>query len=113
MGLAAAHRDGAGAEPEEAMTARAKPVLKYRMRPDRQGVRRRVVELDGVEGFEVTDSIACTGCNETPEFTHAADRGMGCHECGYTGRRQMRHWVPFDLGAWDRPQRESTTERGT
>lgn len=33
----------------------------------------------------------CSGC--TPDF---ADRGFGCHECGYTGKRRRAMWVPID-----------------
>lgn len=37
----------------------------------------------------------CSGCTEVPENTEPPERGMGCHECGYTGRSRRAEWVPF------------------
>ena len=34
-------------------------------------------------------SSACSGCSED-----GSDRGLGCDECGYTGRRRQSIWVP-------------------
>lgn len=40
-------------------------------------------------------SDACTGCTEVPEMTIGPDRGIGCHECGHTGRRRNSYFVPY------------------
>lgn len=40
-------------------------------------------------------SSHCTGCTEVPEMTRPPERGMGCHECGYTGRVRCGSWVPY------------------
>lgn len=61
-----------------------------------------------VDGHEVlmlvsyTDS--CTGCLESEDGHPVGDYpydekakcllGMGCSECGYTGKRVRRHWCP-------------------
>ena len=57
--------------------------------------RRLVYAIIGSEVCELcrfTD--CCSGCTEVPEMTSAPERGMGCHECGYTGRSVQEHWVP-------------------
>lgn len=33
-------------------------------------------------------SHACSGCTEVGEYEASPERGSGCHECGYTGRRR-------------------------
>lgn len=39
-------------------------------------------------------TTCCSGCTEVPEMTSAPEQGMGCYECGYTGKTVQRHWVP-------------------
>lgn len=61
----------------------------------------------GVEGFEVSFTASCSGCmdfGEAGENLHnypidpksGVHLGGGCDECGYTGKRRRREWVPFD-----------------
>jgi len=39
----------------------------------------------------------CTGCTEVPEYTHPPDRGIGCRECGFTGRVRHSEFVPHSI----------------
>lgn len=82
-------------------------MAKRRYRRDDEGKRRLVVESNGMDGFEVTFTSSCSGCCELGEYNGLAHRyaydpkaschiGNGCGECGYTGKRRERHWVPFD-----------------
>lgn len=71
----------------------------YKMRlipGDEEGRKAKVHVIHGVECMRVIYSGACSGCTEVPECTHAPDRGSGCHECGYTGRKRHDYFVPFD-----------------
>lgn len=45
-----------------------------------------------------TWSSACSGCTEAPEMALGPDRGLGCSECGYTGRSRNAQWVPYFQG---------------
>ncbi len=56
-----------------------------------------VSEWDGVTELNVACqcTAACSGCNETPEGHHPADKGTGCHECGYSGKSVHRFGVPY------------------
>ena len=41
-------------------------------------------------------SQTCSGCYESGhDYPNANDRGMGCRECGHTGRVRAAHWVPW------------------
>jgi hypothetical protein len=40
----------------------------------------------------VSWSQACSGCYEGWDIASA--KGMGCHECGHTGRARLSMWVP-------------------
>lgn len=40
-------------------------------------------------------SRPCTGCAEVPESSHGPERGIGCEECGYTGRAREAMWLPL------------------
>ena len=40
-------------------------------------------------------SSACSGCSETPEGCGRDFRGVGCEECGYTGRCRASMFVPL------------------
>lgn len=42
-------------------------------------------------------SQACSGCYEGYESNSAC--GIGCHECGYTGRRRCAMWVPLGVAS--------------
>lgn len=83
----------------------------YRMRTfdfgDGVPTRVRVVPLDGVDGHMVAYTTNCSGCTESGEAgefahhypvdpKHGCLIGGGCPECGYTGKRRYRGWVPFD-----------------
>lgn len=41
-------------------------------------------------------TLPCCGCSESPESTPAPEKGTGCYECGYTGRRRYEVWCPLD-----------------
>lgn len=41
----------------------------------------------------------CTGCNEYPEMTAPPERGEGCKECGYTGKRVNIFPVPVTINS--------------
>jgi hypothetical protein len=74
----------------------------YKMRRDQHdGKLHRVVVLGGVEGYVVSWTQSCSGCDEVPEMTARSEAGIGCHECGYTGKRRQEFWCPFDLSQWD------------
>lgn len=53
--------------------------------------RKNYAIIDGQVSESYVWSQACTGCKLFP--TH--DRGLGCDECGYTGRRRLGQWVPI------------------
>lgn len=39
----------------------------------------------------------CTGCTEVPEMGVAPEVGIGCHECGHTGKRRFEMWAPHPV----------------
>ena len=49
------------------------------------------------EGYYARWTEHCSGCTEE----HGVERGFGCNECGYTGRRRREHFVPFDMAAFE------------
>lgn len=56
--------------------------------------RRKNYAIIGGEVCEACSwSDACSGCHEG-ERDGLYARGMGCHECGYAGRRIQSTWVP-------------------
>ena len=78
--------------------------MKYRR--DLDGKRHKVVVHNGIEGFEATVTLSCTGCTEFGDYMgningHPYDEkagchvGFGCEECGYTGKRRRVFWTPF------------------
>jgi hypothetical protein len=81
----------------------SKPPVRYRVVTDVDGYQQRVkvVMLHGWEGYVVRFTTACSGCVPDEENT-CPSRGFGCEECGYTGKRRRREWIPFDAAAWDR-----------
>ena len=58
------------------------------------------VTFRGFEGYVVRWSQECSGCTNTPEMTMPDYRGLGCDECGYTGRSRRECFVPFDANAY-------------
>jgi hypothetical protein len=74
-----------------------------------------VVENRGHDGYVVRWTQSCSGCHETNEgyetglypYDEKAQCyvGAGCSECGYTGKRRMEWWIPFD------PRAEKDIER--
>lgn len=67
-------------------------------RLDRRLDRRRTYTIMGAEVFEdVRHSDACSGCSDWPEGDDVGERGSGCSDCGYTGRRRQVHGVPVNL----------------
>lgn len=90
---------------------------RYR-RVEAGGRRHRVVLLDGVEGFIVRGTATCAGCFEPGDYMGNAHLygydakaccyvGSGCDECGYTGKRRWREWVPFNLSEDPRLPKET------
>ena len=66
----------------------------------------KVIEFNGVEGYEVRFTEACSGCFEFGDYGGLAHNypwdekaqcrvGAGCDECGYTGKRRQIHFIPF------------------
>jgi hypothetical protein len=44
-------------------------------------------------------SQPCSGCYESGyDYPNSNDRGMGCRECGHTGRVRNAQWVPWYRG---------------
>jgi hypothetical protein len=65
----------------------------------------RVVMYRGWEGYEERGVGPCTGCHEYGEYGGCSCGanpciGLGCDECGYTGKRRWRHWIAFDMDAF-------------
>lgn len=60
------------------------------------GMRRvKVVLFEGIKGFVVRFTSACSGCADDREYV-SCDKGSGCHECGYTGLARRAEWVPLN-----------------
>lgn len=94
--------------------------IRYRKNED--GRRFKVVIREGFEGYVARATLSCSGCHETCEGystgQYAYDPkamcevGFGCEECGYTGKRRHEYWIPFDITAWSRHEREKERETG-
>jgi hypothetical protein len=65
--------------------------------------RRKII--DGVPHVRVAYTDACSGCFEGGDYMGLAHNysydqkaschvGMGCKECGYTGKRRHESWMP-------------------
>lgn len=67
----------------------------YKMRRDGEGRRRKVVTMNGIEGYWAHATGNCSGCTEWSEG-QIISGPSGCDECGYTGRRVWEWFVPFD-----------------
>jgi hypothetical protein len=91
--------------------SRAPAAERVRYRTNGDGDRRRVVVRDGIEGFHVTCTLSCSGCCELGDCMGNAHNypydskaqchvGSGCDECGYTGKRRLTIWAPFDYAEW-------------
>lgn len=63
-------------------------------------------KLDRRKNYAIIDSEVCelaewtqpcSGCSCDGEYpcTCCQEKGAGCYECGYTGKRRERHWVPL------------------
>lgn len=68
-----------------------------------------VVVHRGWEGHVVRSTASCTGCTEFGDCGSlllgdvdegGSYRGVGCEECGYTGKRRRADWLPFDVPAY-------------
>lgn len=60
--------------------------------------RRRAYARDGKKLLELAKwTSPCTGCSCDGEYpcSCCTIRGMGCPECGYTGKRRNSMWVPY------------------
>jgi hypothetical protein len=54
-------------------------------------------EMTGATLFEIGRwTRSCSGCSCDGEYPCdcCQERGAGCHECGYTGKRREEMWVP-------------------
>jgi hypothetical protein len=56
----------------------------YSLKLDR---RRKWYEFYGELIYNHKYAYPCTGCTDTKEMQPLPERGSGCHECGYKGRR--------------------------
>jgi len=61
----------------------------------------RVVRHHGFPGYWICWTAACSGCNETPEGHTPDSEGIGCSECGYTGKRRHTFFCPFNMAGFD------------
>jgi len=61
--------------------------------------------INGVPHVRIVYTTSCTGCCELGEMGGLAENypydekarcrvGMGCSECGYTGKRRHDFWMP-------------------
>lgn len=57
--------------------------------------RKNYAIIDGQVFESCSWSQACSGCYEGYNSFYAT--GVGCDECGYTGRRKLGQWVPLGL----------------
>lgn len=55
--------------------------------------RKNYAIVDGTVNEQAGWSEACSGCYEGWDSFHS--KGTGCSECGFTGRRRHRCWVPL------------------
>ena len=55
--------------------------------------RRNYAIIDGRVAESARWSQACSGCYQGREIESGV--GLGCSECGYTGRRQSGSWLPL------------------
>ncbi len=56
--------------------------------------RRNYCIINGEVCITVSWSSACSGCSVGMENV-ICERGGGCYECGYTGRRCHSVWMPY------------------
>jgi len=93
---------------ERAQKPSARPRRRYRMRTitewDGSKKRVRIEHYLGFPGYVVRFTRSCSGCSEVGDYESPLERGAGCHECGYTGRRRDEQFVPFDWGGFQRKQ---------
>lgn len=60
--------------------------------------RRRYLIIDNEVHAVAEWTGPCSGCSDSEELGSPPDRGSGCGECGYTGKRRMSHWMPIPEG---------------
>ena len=58
------------------------------------GKRAKLVRYRGRLGYEERVTTDCTGCTDGGDCGSKVGP-IGCSECGYTGRRRMRYWLPL------------------
>lgn len=71
----------------------------YKMRRDHRGKLRRVHRHLGHDGYYETATTDCSGCTDVGDYGTKYGP-FGCEECGYTGKRRDRYFVPFDGSAY-------------
>lgn len=57
--------------------------------------RRRYFMWDGIVCVNETFTTACSGCSDDSEYA-CPSIGMGCHECGGTGKRRSSFPCPVN-----------------
>lgn len=51
----------------------------------------------------------CSGCADEDVYSNA-DRGAGCPECGYTGKRRNSMWLPHLMPGFRLPVAQASAE---
>ncbi len=66
----------------------------YRMVSDENGMRHRVVQHLGFDGYTLRWTDECSGCSNDREYQSPGLYGSGCHECGSTHliKKLLRHF---------------------
>lgn len=75
--------------------------------------RHRYAILPGLNGADELHAAAswthvCSGCAYDDGGYVTPSRGMGCEECGYTGKRRQSQWLP---ASWIEVEKEMRAEQ--
>lgn len=65
------------------------------------GKRVRVRYRNKVRGHFIKFTAVCSGCTDERENV-TCYIGGGCYECGYTGKRVQRMWLPLNMAHFDK-----------
>lgn len=75
------------------------------------GKRAKLVRFRRRLGYEVRATTECTGCTDGGDYG-SRNGPCGCSECGYTGKRRVRHWVPLTATERARLKARTPATRG-